>query len=134
MTSPTPFISGRTGRGEAFVSDRSGSTHDRFMRLFIAHEEALRGFVRALSPGREEAREVIAKLPANLAGRLFVDERGGVVNDVDRVVAGRCNAIECVRGGGRPSSAEIDRALIERIVETFGWEGLKEPSRDPGMK
>jgi len=33
MTSPTPFISGRTARGSAFVSDRSGASHDRFMRL-----------------------------------------------------------------------------------------------------
>jgi succinate dehydrogenase / fumarate reductase, membrane anchor subunit len=33
MTSRTPFISGRTGPGSAFVSDRSGATHDRFMRL-----------------------------------------------------------------------------------------------------
>lgn len=33
MTSRTPFISGRTGPGSAFVSDRSGSSHDRFMRL-----------------------------------------------------------------------------------------------------
>ena len=33
MTSRTPFISGRTGPGSAFVSDRSGAAHDRFMRL-----------------------------------------------------------------------------------------------------
>jgi succinate dehydrogenase / fumarate reductase membrane anchor subunit len=33
MTSRTPFISGRTGPGSAFVSDRSGESHDRFMRL-----------------------------------------------------------------------------------------------------
>ena len=33
MNSPTPFISGRTRGGSAFVSDRSGSSHDRFMRL-----------------------------------------------------------------------------------------------------
>jgi len=33
MTTRTPFISGRTGRGAAFVSDRSGASHDRFMRL-----------------------------------------------------------------------------------------------------
>ena len=33
MTSRTPFISGRTGPGPAFVSDRSGAAHDRFMRL-----------------------------------------------------------------------------------------------------
>ncbi len=33
MTSRTEFISGRTGRGAAYVSDVSGAEHDRFMRL-----------------------------------------------------------------------------------------------------
>jgi succinate dehydrogenase / fumarate reductase membrane anchor subunit len=33
MTTRTPFISGRTGRGSAFVSDTSGCSHDRFMRI-----------------------------------------------------------------------------------------------------
>ncbi len=29
----TQFISGRTGRGAAYVSDASGAAHDKFMRL-----------------------------------------------------------------------------------------------------
>jgi succinate dehydrogenase / fumarate reductase, membrane anchor subunit len=33
MTSRTTFISGRTGRGAAYVSDASGAPHDKFMRL-----------------------------------------------------------------------------------------------------
>lgn len=33
MTIATRFKSGRTGRGEAYVSDHSGSPHARFMRL-----------------------------------------------------------------------------------------------------
>ena len=33
MAIATRFNSGRTGRGDAFVSDRSGSPHARFMRL-----------------------------------------------------------------------------------------------------
>jgi len=33
MTSRTEFISGRTGRGAAYVSDVSGAEHDKFMRL-----------------------------------------------------------------------------------------------------
>jgi len=40
--------------------------HDRFMCLFMEHEEALRGFVRSLSPGREEAREVMQEVAAVL--------------------------------------------------------------------
>ncbi len=33
MTSRTQFLSGRTGRGAAYVADRSGAPHDKFMRL-----------------------------------------------------------------------------------------------------
>ncbi|HMK90075.1 MAG TPA: succinate dehydrogenase, hydrophobic membrane anchor protein [Methylocystis sp.] len=33
MASRESFISGRTGRGPAHTSDRSGTTHDRFMRV-----------------------------------------------------------------------------------------------------
>ena len=33
MASETTFISGRKGRGAAYVSDASGASHDRFMRL-----------------------------------------------------------------------------------------------------
>lgn len=33
MTISTQFKSGRTGRGDAYVSDHSGSRHARFMRL-----------------------------------------------------------------------------------------------------
>ena len=33
MTVQTKFISGRTGRGAAYVSDSSGTAHARFMRL-----------------------------------------------------------------------------------------------------
>lgn len=40
--------------------------HDRFLRLFVEHEEALRGFVRALVPTREDAREVMQEVAAVL--------------------------------------------------------------------
>ncbi|WP_363349256.1 succinate dehydrogenase, hydrophobic membrane anchor protein [Methylocystis echinoides] len=33
MSVPTHFKSGRTGQGEAYVSDHEGSVHARFMRL-----------------------------------------------------------------------------------------------------
>ncbi|HXY58430.1 MAG TPA: succinate dehydrogenase, hydrophobic membrane anchor protein [Methylocystis sp.] len=33
MAPKNTFISGRTGRGAAYVSDASGASHDRFMRL-----------------------------------------------------------------------------------------------------
>lgn len=40
--------------------------HDRFLRLYVAHEEALKGFVRSLVPTREDAREVMQEVAAVL--------------------------------------------------------------------
>ena len=40
--------------------------HDRFLRLYVEHEEALRGFVRSLVPTLEDAREVMQQTAAVL--------------------------------------------------------------------
>lgn len=40
--------------------------HDLFLRLYVEHEEALRGFVRSLVPTREDAREVMQEVAAVL--------------------------------------------------------------------
>ena len=40
--------------------------HDRFLRLYVGQEEALRGFVRSLVPTREDAREVMQEVAAVL--------------------------------------------------------------------
>ena len=40
--------------------------HDLFLRLYVQHEEALRGFVRSLVPTREDAREVMQEVAAVL--------------------------------------------------------------------
>jgi RNA polymerase sigma-70 factor (ECF subfamily) len=40
--------------------------HDRFLRLYVEHEEALRGFVRSLVPTLEDAREVMQETAAVL--------------------------------------------------------------------
>lgn len=40
--------------------------HDLFLRLYVQHEEALHGFVRALVPTREDAREVMQEVAAVL--------------------------------------------------------------------
>jgi hypothetical protein len=89
---------------------------------------AISGTVRAAI---EQARDIFQRLPPEHAGKLFVDDNGGIVSDVDRILAGRVNLVETKKGGAWPSSAEIDRALIERVVEAFGWEGVAEPSYDP---
>lgn len=39
---------------------------DRFLRLYVEHEEALRGFVRSLVPTLEDAREVMQETAAVL--------------------------------------------------------------------
>lgn len=43
-------------------SDRQ--QHDRFLRLFVENEVALRGFVRSLVPTLEDAREVMQETAA----------------------------------------------------------------------
>lgn len=40
--------------------------HDQFLRLYVEHEESLRGFVRALVPTRDDAREVMQEVAAVL--------------------------------------------------------------------
>ena len=40
--------------------------HDYFLRLYVEHEEALRGFVRSLVPTLEDAREVMQETAAVL--------------------------------------------------------------------
>lgn len=40
--------------------------HDRFLRLFVEHEESLRGFVRSLTSSREETRDVMQEVAAVL--------------------------------------------------------------------
>jgi RNA polymerase sigma-70 factor (ECF subfamily) len=40
-------------------TDVNDASHDRFLRLYVEHEEALRCFLLTLLPGREEAREVM---------------------------------------------------------------------------
>jgi RNA polymerase sigma-70 factor (ECF subfamily) len=40
--------------------------HDSFLRLYVEHEEAVRGFVRSLVPTREDAREVMQEVAAVL--------------------------------------------------------------------
>jgi RNA polymerase sigma-70 factor, ECF subfamily len=44
--------------------------HDAFLRLYVAHEEALMAFVRTLVPTREDAREVMQEVAVVLWQRL----------------------------------------------------------------
>jgi hypothetical protein len=82
----------------------------------------------------EQAREVFRRLPPEHAGKLFVDDKGGVVSKLDRILAGKVKVLEASKGGTWPSSPEIDSALIERIIDAFGWEGAGELNYDPFSK
>ena len=52
------------------MTDSEQQRHDLFLRLYVEHEEALRGFVRSLVPtledAREDAREVMQQTAAVL--------------------------------------------------------------------
>jgi hypothetical protein len=90
--------------------------------------------LRTVREAIEQAREMFRRLPPEHAGKLFVDDKGGIVSDVDRILSGSVNIIETTKGGTWPSSFDIDRALIERVIDAFGWEGAREPSYDPFSK
>jgi RNA polymerase sigma-70 factor (ECF subfamily) len=91
---------------------------DLFLKLFLAHEEALRGFIRALVPGREDAREVMQDTAA-LLWRKFGQLRAP--EDFRRWAFGvaRLQAREFLRDRGRDRHVfgESVQALIERQAE-----------------
>jgi len=74
----------------------------------------------------DEARDVCPRLPPELAGRLFVDDKGAIVSDPDRIVSGAVQVIEAQKGGAFPSSPDIDRGIIQHLVDVFGRNGVKE--------
>jgi len=48
------------------MTSSENEKHDRFLRLYVEHEEALRGFVRSLVPTLEDSREVMQETAAVL--------------------------------------------------------------------
>jgi RNA polymerase sigma-70 factor (ECF subfamily) len=54
------------------VTDSEQQRHDLFLRLYVEHEESLRGFVRSLVPSLEDSREVMQDVAAVL-WRKFED-------------------------------------------------------------
>ena len=85
----------------------------------------------------DEARAVFERLPGRHAGKLFLDEAGGVVSDVDRILAGGAGlqVVEASRGGAWPSSRDIDHVLVERVIAAFGRVGRNATGgQDPGAR
>ncbi len=90
--------------------------HDRFLRLFIEHEEALRGFVRAMVHGREEAREVMQEVAAVL-WRKFDDL--ATPEDFRRWAFGiaRFEALAAARDRARDRHTFSDELLLQLADE-----------------
>lgn len=89
--------------------------HDRFLRLYIEQEEALRGFARSLVPTREDAREVMQEA-ASVLWRKF--EEITSKKDFRRWAFGvvRFEALTYLRGQRRDRHVFSD-ALLERLAE-----------------
>ena len=100
------------------MADFDSERHDRFLRLFVEHEEAVRGFVRALVPGREDAREVMQDAVAVL-WRKFDELRAP--EDFRRWAFGvaRLQVREFLRDHGRERLlfGEDVQAMIEQSAE-----------------
>ena len=96
--------------------------HDLFLRLYVQHEEALRGFVRSLVPTLDDAREVMQEVAAVL-WRKF-DEISSVEN-FRRWAFGvaRFEALEFLRTRRRDRHVfgdEALRLLAEEAEESAG--------------
>ncbi len=83
----------------------------------------------------EECREVFPNLPGHLAGRLFVDANGGLINDWKMIAAdpGSITTLEVREGGTWPSGPSIDAILIERVASAYAASRPKYSSFDLGM-
>lgn len=103
--------------------------HDGFLRLFIEHEEALRGFVRALAPGREEAREIMQEVAAVL-WRKF-DELA-MAEDFRRWAFGiaRFEALAAARDRARDRHTFSDELLMQLAEEGEASADVLEAERE----
>lgn len=61
---------GGTSRNVQGMTPHNDDRHSQFLRLYVAHEEALLGFVRTLLPSREDAREVMQEVAVVLWQRF----------------------------------------------------------------
>ncbi len=84
----------------------------------------------------DEASTFIHLLPPALAGSLFVDDAGNPVDDVNVVLAGlgddTVKSVQAVENGTWPSNAEIDSAILEKIIGRHGLNG-EYADRHPGL-
>lgn len=84
-----------------------------------------------VSAALEEARAIIRELPMHHIGHLYVRDNGGLITDlseIQRLLAeDKIHLLGASGGGTWPSSPELDKFILDRIVEEYGLEGSKIP-------
>ena len=85
------------------------------------------GLMNDINSAIDEARTNIQKIPAEWAGCLFVNSNGEIITDVDMIEtlfrSHELYTIQPKSGGGWPSGPDIDRVIIDKIIEEYGPEG-----------
>lgn len=83
----------------------------------------------ALTAAFAQAELMFRSLPPKLTGNLFLDRNDQLVNDIDAVMrgldTGEVRAIGPIPNGAVPTNPGIDHALIEKLIEEFGYRGSK---------
>ena len=100
-------------------------THHRFLRLFSAHEAAIHGFVRALVPGRDDAREVMQDVVVVLWEKF---DQFDTDRDFRKWASGvaRFEVLAFLRDRARDRHC-FDESLLETLAE----EGINDSSGEP---
>jgi RNA polymerase sigma-70 factor (ECF subfamily) len=89
--------------------------HHRFLRLFTAHEPALRAHVRRLVPSRADADDVMQEVSVVLWDKFDTFEEGGDFRDWAFGVA-RFEVLAWMRDRGRDRLV-LDEEAVARIAE-----------------
>jgi RNA polymerase sigma-70 factor (ECF subfamily) len=115
------------------MSPEEQERHDRFLRLFLDTEEALRGFVRAIVHPREDAREVMQQVAAILWRKFDHLETDA---DFRRWAFGiaRLEALSAARDKARDRHTFSEELLVRLADETGGSPDLWEAEREALQK
>ena len=98
--------------------------HDRFLRLYVEHEEALRGFVRSLVPTLEDAREVMQEVAAVLWKKFEALES---IEDFRRCVA-KFEALAFLRDRARDRHVFGDEVMA--LLEAEAMEAARSSQQE----
>jgi hypothetical protein len=86
---------------------------------------------RKVSDALQEARGVVRELPMEQMGQLFVRQTGELITDLAEIKrlheGGKLYLLKAAGGGTWPSTPGLDSAILESIVDEYGFEGSKIP-------